>query len=108
MTDTQTKNLYCALAALSQPATFPADVELAKNAIRAALDETKPKTEHVECPRCEGCGFLSDQGLDGYERRVPCRKCNGTGEVSAPTPYQVANAIIREAESEPEIERARR
>ncbi len=35
MTDTQKKNLLCALACLSQPHNFPADAEYAKKAIIA-------------------------------------------------------------------------
>lgn len=41
--------------------------------------------EPIECPACEGCGFHSHEGLDGYEVRTECRKCQGTGEVPVET-----------------------
>lgn len=39
-------------------------------------------TTQDECPRCEGSGFKSYQGGDGYEERVMCKKCGGTGGVA--------------------------
>jgi DnaJ-class molecular chaperone len=44
-------------------------------------------TNTIDCPRCSGCGYLTEDVADRWGEHetveTPCERCEGTGSVEA-------------------------